>query len=706
MLALSTITASEGRLVANAESANDGNTISYLQSTKEQAQNKIQKTLKEKFKTDSTKVSYLVKLKDQVDTTSVTKNAAAKAKKQGLSAYKTKLLNRSTLVSELKIKSDETQSSIKTYLDTEKKNGNVSKYESFYIVNGLEVTGTKDVMNKLAAMPEVESICEDGIEQLMDYTESGNSTTAGNTPATGNVEPNIEQISAPQAWQLGYTGTGIVVGSIDTGVQWNHPALITKYRGYNASNPTVPNNECNWFDATAGQANPYDDIGHGTHTMGTMVGSCADGTNKIGVAPGAKWITAKAFTSQGGSDTDLLEAGQWMIAPVDSQGNTHPELAPDIINNSWGGGPGVDDWYRQMVINWKAAGIFPEFSAGNVTASNPGGPGSVATPGSYPESFTTGAVDANNNLASFSLQGPSPYGGVLKPDVSAPGVNIRSSVPGSSYDGTYSGTSMAGPHVCGTAALILSANNSLTVDQVESIIRNTATTRTDSQFPESPNNGYGYGVINAYLAVTSVTTGIGQIKGQVLKEGEDTIAPTLTETPVTEGFTGMDIPVTVNAQDDVSIKTVELQYVHNTGDAWTTIAATQTSGDYKGGDYTATIPAADVTGTSLQYRWRVVDYGNHEVFSDTHTITLHPGITDGYFTDFETQPAGWSTRGTSNWQWGVPTGGIGRAASGSKVYATNLAGTYANNANTVLEMPPIDLPSGASYLQFKHWYYV
>lgn len=706
---LSTITAPVGKLiVANAKASDGSATISYLESTKTQAKDKIQKTLISKFTTDTTKVTYLVKLKDQVDTTNVAENAASKAKKQGLSAYKTKLLKKSTIVSELKIKADETQSSIKTYLDSEKKNGNVSKYEDFWIVNGLSVTGTKAVMEKLAAMPEVESICAENIEQLTDTssTASKSSVTSANTPSTENVEPNIRQISAPQAWQLGYTGTGIVVGSIDTGVQWNHPALITKYRGYNASNPTVPNNECNWFDAAAGQSTPYDDIGHGTHTMGTMVGSCADGTNQIGVAPGAKWITAKAFTSQGGSDTDLLEAGQWMIAPVDSQGNTHPELAPDIINNSWGGGPGVDDWYRQMVINWKAAGIFPEFSAGNVTTSNPGGPGSVATPGSYPESFTTGAVDANNNLASFSLQGPSPYGGVLKPDVSAPGVNIRSSVPGSSYDGTYSGTSMAGPHVCGTAALILQANSSLTVDQVENIIRNTATARTDSQFPQSPNNGYGYGVINAYMAVTSVTTGIGQIKGYVTHDGQDTAPPTLTETPVTDAFAGMDIPITVNAQDDVSIKTVELQYVHNTGDAWTTIAAAQTDGDYKGGDYSATIPAADVTGTSLYYRWRVVDYGDHEVFSDTHTITIHSGITDGYFTDFETQPAGWSTSGTSSWQWGVPTGGIGRAASGSKVYATNLAGTYANNTNTVLEMPPIDLPSGSSYLNFKHWYYV
>lgn len=217
-----------------------------------------------------------------------------------------------------------------------------------------------------------------------------------------------------------------------------------KYRGYNAADGSV-NHEYNWFDATAGRAAPYDDDNHGTHTMGTMVGS--EGNNQIGVAPGAKWIAVKAFTPAGGTDADLLEAGQWIIAPTDAQGNPHPEKAPDVVNNSWGGGPGIDDWYRQMVQNWRAAEIFPEFSAGNTTLTNPGGPGSVANPANYPESFATGAIDINNKLASFSLRGPSPYGGIMKPEISAPGVNIRSSVPGGNYEGGWNGTSMAGPHV-------------------------------------------------------------------------------------------------------------------------------------------------------------------------------------------------------------------------------------------------------------------
>ena len=130
-----------------------------------------------------------------------------------------------------------------------------------------------------------------------------------------------------------------------------------------------------------------------------MVGSEPNGANQIGVAPGAKYIAVKAFTAAGGTDADLLEAAQWILAPTDASGNARVDMAPDVVNNSWGGGPGLDEWYRDVVINWRAAEIFPEFSAGNTTLSNPGGPGSVAAPANYPESFATGATDINNKVA-------------------------------------------------------------------------------------------------------------------------------------------------------------------------------------------------------------------------------------------------------------------------------------------------------------------
>ena len=143
---------------------------------------------------------------------------------------------------------------------------------------------------------------------------------------------------------------------------------------------------------------------------------------------------------------------------------------------------------RHRLDAWRAAEIFPEFSAGNTTLGNPGGPGSVAVPANYPESFATGATDINNKVASFSLRGPSPYG-EIKPDIIAPGVNIRSSVPGSGYEGGWNGTSMSGPAVAAVAALLRQVNADISVDEMEQVLMTTTTPLTDSQYPESPNHG-------------------------------------------------------------------------------------------------------------------------------------------------------------------------------------------------------------------------
>src|SRR5699024_255486 len=162
-------------------------------------------------------------------------------------------------------------------------------------------------------------------------------------------------------------GTGTVVASLDTGVQWDHPGLKEKYRGYDAATGDV-DHQYSFYDPATGQEEGYDDHGHGTHVTGTMVGSEPDGSNQVGVAPGAKWIAVKAFTAAGGTDTDLLAAAEWIMAP-----GGDVSQAPDVVNNSWSGGSGMDEWYRDVVIAWRAANIFPEFSAGNVTLTNPGG---------------------------------------------------------------------------------------------------------------------------------------------------------------------------------------------------------------------------------------------------------------------------------------------------------------------------------------------
>ncbi len=422
-------------------------------------------------------------MKEQVDTASVAKEAEKKASVNKATPAKTKSIKRSSIVSELKATAQETQFELMEFLEKQVEAGKAKEVHSYYVVNAIAVTATKEVMEKVATFQEVEKILPNETRQLF-VPEKTNTAVLDAKAETNAIEWNIDRVGAPAVWDMGIDGSGITVASIDTGVQWNHPALQEKYRGYDAFDGEVTHQN-NWFDAVGGQSAPYDDIGHGTHVTGTMVGSEPDGNNAIGVAPGAKWIAVKAFSPAGGSDADLLEAGEWILAP-----NGNPDLAPDVVNNSWGGGAGLDEWYRPMVQAWRAAEIFPEFSAGNTTLSNPGGPGSVANPANYPESFATGATDLNDKLGSFSLLGPSPYK-EIKPEVTAPGVNIRSSVPGSSYEGGWNGTSMAGPHVAAAVALLLQANSSLSVEELEEILQTTAIPLTDSTYPTSPNNGYG-----------------------------------------------------------------------------------------------------------------------------------------------------------------------------------------------------------------------
>ena len=673
---------------------------------KENSAGKISKKVTTLFKAED-RVSFIIKFKEQVDTSKVAKEAAESADKQNLSAAKTSLAKRSSIVTNLRATANETQAEVLKFLKKQEKEGNAKDVESFYIVNAIAVTATESVMEKIAAHPEVEKILPNETRQLIQpvaKTETKAETAVETKAETASIEWNIDQIGAPAVWNMGIDGAGTVVANIDTGVQWDHPSLKTKYRGYDPANPDQASHEFNWYDATSANApEPYDDQDHGTHTIGTMVGSEPDGTNQIGVAPGAKFIAVKAFTAAGGTDSDLIEAGEWILAPKDAEGNPHPEMAPDVVNNSWGGGAGLDEWYRPMVQAWKNADIFPEFSAGNTTLTNPGGEGSVANPANYPESYATGATDINNGLASFSLRGPSPYG-ELKPDISAPGVNIRSAVSGNAYEAGWNGTSMAGPHVSGVVALLKQANASLTVDEMEEILTNTATPLTDSTYPQSPNNGYGAGLVNAFDAVSSVANGLGKIKGTVTEEGTDTEGPAIETEPVTSSYKGMDLVITATASDDVSITEVTVTYKKADG-SWGEVIAERISGNYKSGEYEAVIPGSELTGDSTEYRFTATDFGGNSNETGTYTVELLNGISVGYETDFEENPAGWTTYGTNNsWEWGIPTSGPGAAASGEKVYATNLAGNYDNSANMSLQMPPIDLPEGESFLQFKHWY--
>eukprot|EP00130_Batrachochytrium_dendrobatidis_P008490 XP_006683365.1 hypothetical protein BATDEDRAFT_93128 [Batrachochytrium dendrobatidis JAM81] len=463
-------------------------------------QEKISAQFLNEFSSDEEKLTFIIKLKEQTDTEVAAEAAKAKAEQSRASLQDIELNQHKAVISALKDTSEQSQQDVLGYLEEQEELGNATNIKPYYIINGIVVTATKEVAEEVSTFTEVEKILVNETRNLHETTKSEENVSVQN--AAQNIEWNIDRVGAPEAWSSGFDGTGVVVATIDSGVDWKHPALKEKYRGYNAETGKV-NHQYSWFDAVNDKNKvPYDPNGHGTHVTGTIVGSEPNGTNQIGVAPGAKWIGVKAFGDDGSAtDADLLEAAQWILTPTDDAGNERPDLAPDIVNNSWGGGKDLDEWYRDVVKAWKAAGIFPVFAAGNTTWDNLGGPGSVNIPANYPESFAVGATDQNNRLATFSLLGPSPYK-EIKPDVTAPGVDIRSSLPGGRY-GNNEGTSMAAPAVAGVVALLYQAAPNLSIDQIREILTNTAKPLTDKEYPKYPNNGYGYGLVQAMPAVSA-----------------------------------------------------------------------------------------------------------------------------------------------------------------------------------------------------------
>ncbi|MFC7547276.1 S8 family serine peptidase [Plantactinospora sp. GCM10030261] len=406
---------------------------------------------------------------------------------------------------------DRSQDGLRAELDRRK-----VPYTAFWIANALRVTGDKSVVDAIAGRPEVERIDPARVYPLITPKTTASGTKAG----TQAVEWGLTNVEAPRVWtEFGVRGEGIVVANIDSGVQYDHPALVGKYRG-NSGGGGFDHNY-SWFDPAGicPDPAPCDNNDHGTHTMGTMVGDDGAG-NQIGVAPGAKWIAAKGCETNSCSDASLLAAGQWVLAPTDLNGqNPRPDLHADVVNNSWGGGQD-DPWYQQTVAAWRAAGMFPMFSNGN---DGPGC-GTAGSPGDYPETYSAGAYGIDNSIADFSSRGASQVDGGLKPNIAAPGDDVRSSVPGDGY-ARFNGTSMAAPHVSGTVALMWSAAPSLRGDLAATmaLLDDTATDMdaTTCGGTVDDNNVFGEGRLNAYKAVEAAPRGpVGRISGTVTKAAD------------------------------------------------------------------------------------------------------------------------------------------------------------------------------------------
>ena len=372
-----------------------------------------------------------------------------------------------------------------------------ARFQSFWIINAIRVTSGAATLSILASRPEVASIVPAWKARIESPQHSRGSA------AVATVEWNIERIRAPEVWSTyNDRGQGITIATIDTGVQWNHPALIKQYRGLCTFQCLTVNHNYNWFDPShvCPQPAPCDNVGHGTHVMGINVGDDR-GSNQIGVAPRAYWIAAKGCESNSCSDSALMASGQWMLAPTDlNNQNPRPDRRPDVVGNPWTGPPG-DPFYRAIVQAWVSSGIFPVFRVGS------SGPGcaTAGSPADYPESYAVGAFDMNNSIASFSSRGPSAFGGIIKPNIAAPGVNIRSSVPSNQY-AIFTGTSMATAHVPGAVALIWAGAPAFRRDisGTRAILDQTAIDVSDLTCGGTPgnNNVWGEGRLDAFAAVT------------------------------------------------------------------------------------------------------------------------------------------------------------------------------------------------------------
>ena len=374
------------------------------------------------------------------------------------------------------------------------------EYKSYYLVNAIEVKSGPLMRYYLSRHNEVDRIIENpNLRPLPQNVPTNSGNLSNPIPNLWN----LESLGVYQVWEsLGVKGAGIVIGQADSGVDGQHKDLYEQYLGYQSED------DFHWLDPWNKSSSPIDINGHGTHTLGIILGK------ETGIAPQANWIGCVNLARNFGNPGKYLDCLQFLFAPYPQNGDPFidgdPSKGADIINNSWGCPQieGCDEiFFSSAVLALRKSGIFMSVANGNdgyfgcKSTTNP-----LAI---YDNVISVGAIDKMGELAMFSSLGPaiSITGEVIKPDIVAPGVDIFSTLPNNTY-GLMSGTSSSAPHIAGVVALMWSANSELKgkIDLTEKILFETSDPYT-GVIPicigntSIPNNATGYGIVNALKAV-------------------------------------------------------------------------------------------------------------------------------------------------------------------------------------------------------------